>query len=182
MQFYRTYIFSILLITGETVNMSTDILFKTEDYVFSYRVAGILEKDGCVLLQKPSNDPGYALPGGHVSIGETNAETLMREFREEMGARIRVDSLAWVGEIFFPWGNRPCHQICLYYRVSLEDETSIPLTGSFQGFETMEGRSFDLYYHWVPISELSKIELYPTQAKELLQNGTREVVHFVYQE
>ena len=31
-----------------------------------------------------------------------------------------------IGEIYFPWGKRPCHQICLYYNVHLADD-SIPL-------------------------------------------------------
>ena len=55
-----------------------DILFKTEDRVFSYRVAGICVQNGMVLLQKPANDSAYAFPGGHVAFGETNAETLIR--------------------------------------------------------------------------------------------------------
>lgn len=41
----------------------TDILFKTDDYIFSYRVAGICVQNGKVLLQKPTNDDGYAFPG-----------------------------------------------------------------------------------------------------------------------
>lgn len=52
----------------------SDILFKTEGYVFSYRVAGICIKHGRVLLQKPANDDGFAFPGGHVAFGETNEE------------------------------------------------------------------------------------------------------------
>lgn len=94
-----------------------DILFKTDEHVFSYRVAGILIRNGSVLLQKPVHDPGYAFPGGHVGFGETNEETLIREFREELAADITVNGLRWVGEIFFPWGGKPCHQICLYYEV-----------------------------------------------------------------
>jgi len=39
--------------------MINDILFKTEEFVFSYRVAGILIKDKKILLQKPINDDGY---------------------------------------------------------------------------------------------------------------------------
>lgn len=58
-----------------------DILFKTDEYVFSYRVAGICIQNGKVLLQKPSNDTAYAFPGGHVAFGETNAQTLVREFQ-----------------------------------------------------------------------------------------------------
>jgi len=53
-----------------------DILFHTDNYVFSYRVAGILLRDNKILLQKPTNDTGFAIPGGHAEFGETNAETL----------------------------------------------------------------------------------------------------------
>lgn len=55
----------------------SDILFKTENYMFSYRVAGIIIRDGKVLLQKPTNDTGYAFPGGHVELGETTFDYLV---------------------------------------------------------------------------------------------------------
>jgi len=79
-----------------------DILFRTEENIFSYRVAGILIKDEKILLHRPMNDTGYSFPGGHVSFGETNEETLIREFREEIAADIQVGELQWVAEIFFP--------------------------------------------------------------------------------
>ena len=66
----------------------SDIIFKTENYVFSYRVAGILIHNGKVLLQKPTNDTGYAYPGGQVELGETSKDTVIREFKEEFGAAI----------------------------------------------------------------------------------------------
>ena len=65
-----------------------DILFRTEEYVFSYRVAGICIQNKKVLLQKPTNDTAFAFPGGHVTFGETNAQTLIREFQEEIGVDI----------------------------------------------------------------------------------------------
>ena len=40
-----------------------DILFRTDEYVFSYRVAGICIEEGKVLLQKPINDTAFAFPG-----------------------------------------------------------------------------------------------------------------------
>ena len=91
----------------------SDIIFKIENYVFSYRVAGILIHNGKVLLQRPTNDTGYAFPGGHVELGETNEETLIREFKEEIGVDIKVKEIKWVAEIFFPWGNKLCHQRCM---------------------------------------------------------------------
>ena len=70
-----------------------DILFRKDDWIFSYRVAGIAVCDGKVLLQKPTNENSFAFPGGHVSFGETNEETLLREFKEETGAEISVGEL-----------------------------------------------------------------------------------------
>ena len=37
-----------------------DILFKNDDFVFSYRVGGILTHNGKILLQRPKNDD-YAI-------------------------------------------------------------------------------------------------------------------------
>ena len=56
-----------------------DISYNTEDYIFSYRAAGILVHENKVLLQKPNNSDDYAFPGGQVMFGETNAERLFRE-------------------------------------------------------------------------------------------------------
>lgn len=158
-----------------------DILFKTEDFVFSYRVAGICIQNGCVLLQKPADDTGYAFPGGHAAFGETNAETLVREFREEIGAEIAVGELKWVGEVFFPWGDKPCHQICLYYRVDILTP-EIPRAGSFTAREQTEEGSFALEFHWIPLARISEIEVYPENAAGLLRKPDAGVQHFVYRE
>ncbi len=154
----------------------TDILFKTDDVVFSYRVAGICIKNGCILLQKPINDTAYAVPGGHVSLGETNEVTLKREFYEEVGAEISVGALRWVGELFFPWGERRCHQICLYYEVDIPDNNT-PTSGSFWSRESMV---HDIEFHWIPLAKLDQIEVYPPQISELM--GSTDLVHFVYSE
>lgn len=159
-----------------------DILFKTDDYVFSYRVAGILIRDGKVLLQKPTNDTGYAFPGGHVEFGETNEDTLIREFKEEIGADIKVKEIKWVAEIFFPWGDKPCHQICLYYIIELADETQIPLDGKFIAREQIEGRDFDIEFQWIPLIKVKNIDVYPSNASELLEHIDEGVKHFVYRE
>jgi len=160
----------------------SDILFHRDNYVFSYRVAGILLNDNKILLQKPTNDTGYAIPGGHVALGETNAQTLTREFKEEIGADITVGALKWIAEIFFPCGDKPCHQICLYYDVALKDITQIHLDGVFIGDENIEGRDFKIEFYWKPIDILNQLEVYPTNIAELMGRYNEGVQHFVYRE
>ncbi len=46
--------------------MARDSLFRGEDYRCDLRVAGVLLKDGKILLQRDKNGAEYALPGGHV--------------------------------------------------------------------------------------------------------------------
>ena len=50
-----------------------DILFKNDDFVFSYRVGGILIRNRKILLQRPKNDD-YSIIGGHVAAMETSIE------------------------------------------------------------------------------------------------------------
>jgi ADP-ribose pyrophosphatase YjhB (NUDIX family) len=159
-----------------------DILFKTEEFVFSYRLAAILIKNGKVLLQKTLTDPGYAFPGGHATFPETNQETLVREFKEEITADIEVKELKWVGEIFFPWQGKPCQQICLFYSIGLVNETQIPLDGSFLARESFDGKTFDLEFSWIAIDDIDTILLYPPIARQLLHNLEGGVQHFVYRE
>ncbi|MDF2685319.1 MAG: ADP-ribose pyrophosphatase [Clostridia bacterium] len=160
----------------------SDILFKTDEYVFSYRVAGILIREGKLLLQKPTNDDGFAFPGGHVKLGETNEETLIREFKEEISADIKVKELKWVGEIFFPWGDKPCHQICLYYMIELTNDKQIPLNDSFTAKETIEERNFNIEFYWISLTEINNIEIYPVNAKQLIKCIDEGVKHFIYKQ
>ncbi|MHB1152709.1 MAG: NUDIX hydrolase [Eubacteriales bacterium] len=159
----------------------SDILFKTDNYVFSYRVAGICIQNNKVLLQKPTGETGFAFPGGHVEFGETNAETLIREFKEEMNVYINVGELKWVAEIFFPWGDKPCHQICLYYIVDLID-AQIPLDGKFIGSERLEGRDFDIEFHWILLDDVKNNVVYPGNTSDLLNRLDEGTKHFVYKE
>jgi len=161
---------------------SPDLLFKTENFVFSYRLAGILVIDGKVLLQRTLDDAGYAFPGGHAAFSETNAETLVREFKEEISADIVVGNLKWVAEISFSWQDKPCHQICLFYRIDLVKPPQIPLNGSFIAQESFDGKTFDLEFSWISIKEIDTIQLYPPIAKKLLLELDGDVHHFVYKE
>lgn len=52
----------------------------------------------------------------------------------------------------------------------------------FLGTEQMEGRNFQLEFHWVPLEKLGEVELYPTNAAKLLEQPEPGVQHFIYRE
>lgn len=77
--------------------------------------------------------------------------------------------------------NKPCHQICLYYMVEFLSP-EIPREGVFMAAEHIEDRHFELEFHWVPLAEVEKLEVYPTNAPGLLKKLHEGVQHFVYKE
>lgn len=153
--------------------MSRDILFKQEDFIFSYRVAGVLIHDGKILLQRPKGDD-YSYIGGHVAAFETTEETLIREFREETGADVEVERLLAVGEVFFPWGKRPCHQIGLYYRIRLKNPAQIPTEGEFRGSERT-----GIDFCWIELERLADERVYLPELTAHILSGGEGVKHFV---
>ena len=97
--------------------MSKDWLFRDDTSLCNVRVAGVLLRNGKLLLQRDKNGTEYALPGGHVQIGEETQNALKREFREEMGIDIDIDRLLWTEECFWQWGQRQAHTFTFYYLI-----------------------------------------------------------------
>ena len=59
-------------------------------------VGAVIVNDDCVVLVRRAHEPlkgEWSLPGGSVEVGETLAEAVAREAREETGLIVRVGSL-----------------------------------------------------------------------------------------
>lgn len=67
-------------------------------------VGGLIRReDGMVLLCDSHKWPGlYTVPGGHVELGETCEEALMREIEEEVGLDIKVLELVSIQQVIYP--------------------------------------------------------------------------------
>ena len=95
--------------------MNKDWLFSTDEYICDLRTVAVLVRNNKILVQKDKNGNEYALPGGHIKIGETLEDGLIRETKEEMGVQINCKRLLWSEECFFMWNGRQTHNIAFYY-------------------------------------------------------------------
>lgn len=58
--------------------------------------AAVIDKDGRILLMRRSDDHKWAMPGGQMEVGETPAEAVVRETREETGVHCTAKALVGV--------------------------------------------------------------------------------------
>lgn len=155
--------------------MDKDWLFKSEEYICDLRSVGVLLRDGKILVQRERDGNEYALPGGHVKIGETTADGLVREYREETGAGIRVGRLLWTEECFWEWNGRQAHNIAFYYLVELCEGSDIPDTGGFLPHRDNE----NVVFGWLPVEELANVTVYPSFIREAIYDRDAPLRHFV---
>jgi len=139
----------------------------------------VLIHNGKILLQHEVDGTIYALPGGHVAFGETSAEALVREYKEETGADIQPGRLIWVDESFWKWGEKDAHHICFYHLLSVRNANGMPLDGNFMSLKSNDST---LCLEWVPLAEIKKLTLLPSFIKDKAANIADGIEHFVYRE
>lgn len=157
--------------------MSRDWLFKSDDYICGVRTAGVLLRGDKILVQRDIGGEVYALPGGHIKIGETTEDALVREFREEMNVSIVCRRLLWTEEVYWQWNGRRAHNISFYYLTQLCDADALPDNGQF----TPDADNGAVEFGWIPLDMLAQIEIYPafiSQEITSLEDCPRHFVSF----
>ena len=142
-----------------------DVKFKEKEYSFHYRVVGVIVKDDKYLVQNIDGKDYYVLPGGHVRIGESSDDALIREVREELEIDILKNEfrLFCYHENIYEKDNRIEHWIEQYYIVNakLEKDSWSFVENDIDGVKTLN-------YSFVSKEELNKIDLKPLSVKELI--------------
>ena len=77
-----------------------DVKFKEKEYSFHYRVVGVIVRDNKYLIQNIGGKDYYVLPGGHVRIGESSEDTLIREVKEETNLDVSEENLELIAIVF----------------------------------------------------------------------------------
>jgi 8-oxo-dGTP pyrophosphatase MutT (NUDIX family) len=111
--------------------------------LLNFAAACVCDDDGRVLLQRRGDGTGWGFPGGAMELGESAAETAVREVLEETGLHVRVTDLLGAYTRYrqtYPSGD-VAQPITLFFRCA-------PAGGRLRadGQETAELR-------WVPLGQ-----------------------------
>ena len=152
-----------------------DWIFTVENSVCDLRTVGVLIRDGKILVQRDRGGNEYALPGGHVKVGETLEDGLIREFKEETDADIKCIRMLWSEECFWEWKGKEAHNISFYYLIEVCDGFEIPDNGEF----VSQKDNCNVVIGWMPLEQLPNVIIYPEFIKEEIYHLDGPMKHFV---
>lgn len=125
-------------------------------------VRAIIIKDRMLLVLKKT-DGSYTLPGGAHDPDESLEQGLQRECLEEIGTRVQINRLAYVGDYFKARKSDPPnirHQVEFLFDCSVSDNYT-PQSGSHP-----DKRQVDVL--WLNLDDLADQPLYPVSLKECI--------------
>jgi 8-oxo-dGTP pyrophosphatase MutT (NUDIX family) len=145
---------------------------------FNYRVAGIALSGRRLLLHTSDRDDFWSLPGGRCEFGETSAEALVREMREELGEKIIIRHLRWTVENFYDYNERSCHELAFYYSFDIAEQWPLLRKKSWKGRDG----ELELSFRWFSRGELKELTVYPSFIPEYAFEETEDMRHIVWRE
>ena len=156
--------------------MREHIDIKNEHYTFKFRVSGVIIRDNKILLVEMDKAGFFCLPGGHVELGETTEEAMIREMKEETTKDTYIKKyLGNIENFFINKHNKRIHEIAYYYLMDFKDKEINDLSH----IENDEGTLVDLNFKWFGLNELNNVNLKPAYLKDLLLKEDLTFNHYI---
>jgi ADP-ribose pyrophosphatase YjhB (NUDIX family) len=138
-------------------------------------VRAVITSNGSVLLQRKVDDDGterYSLPGGAQEQGERLADALQRECEEEIGTRVKIIDLMFVGDYFKVKTTDPptTRHLLEFLFACTVDSDYLPGNGPHP-----DKHQVDVL--WMPIEKLIDINLVPADYVDLLQGNVQSRIY-----
>ena len=124
-------------------------------------------------FDKIEQDYYYRPLGGEIEYGETSAEALVREIREELGAEIENVRLLGVLENIFVYDGEQGHEIVFVFDAEFKDKSLYKLD-EIDGYEQEAGVKFKT--KWFSLNKIEQTggRLVPEKLAELLNSSAPE--------
>ena len=129
----------------------------------------IVRRDDRVLVfavpDRVKNLTGYRPPGGTIEFGETGAQTVVREIKEELGVDVVDPRYLGTLENIFSYLGKPGHELVRVYETRFAD----PSLYERDQFACVEANGVAFTCEWKPVAAFRPEELYPTGLLELIR-------------
>lgn len=135
------------------------IRIKLAKRLFNMRIAGLAFREGHVLIHRATREKFWTFPGGTAEVGESSAETLVREMKEETDCDVTLLRHLWTVENFFAFEGRTWHEIGIYYLMQMPDH--FPFQPEEIVHRVRDAKN-DLEFKWVP-ADKARLEALPLQ-------------------
>lgn len=101
--------------------MVSDLKMDIDGIRLNVRVGAILRHGNKVVIEISKLGKNSVIPGGRIKIGEKSSLALIREIEEEMGFKLKEESLTLIKtlENFFNFEGQNVHEIYFLYEYSL---------------------------------------------------------------
>lgn len=145
-----------------------DIKVKDENGKFRLRVSGMLIKNNKLLVHETQKFKGYCLPGGHVEVGESTKQAMLREMKEELNIDVEIIDLFCINENIYNVDEATSQEINYYYKL----KSLTPLSDApFSVKEIDKGIEKEHKFDWIDINELCNKNFKPNHmAKIIMEN------------
>ena len=119
------------------------------------------------MAHKNINSDHYALIGGRVEIGESSANTIKREIKEELGKDVEIIGYISTIENFFEMKGSKYHEIMFVHKIEFanEEDKKIEYT-----MKNIEGEDY-LQYEWLEMNKIDEYPLLPRAVKDILKEN-----------
>ncbi|UEJ81749.1 NUDIX domain-containing protein [Brachybacterium halotolerans subsp. kimchii] len=134
-------------------------------------VKALILRDGAILMNRSDVDGHevFDLPGGGQEYGETQAEALVRECAEEIGARVRVHGVACVWEFLTEIGGFRREQIPLSHQLNVGFWCGLEPGEEPRAEATTEMDAWQVGTSWLPVDQLDRFDVRPRAIADWLQ-------------
>ena len=165
-----------------TETTHTDIKLKTNNHQFYCSARAIIKQNDQYLVMMVTKQDGsttsFHYPGGHVEIGETTKQAVIREIREEIGCELKDVKLLALVENFWEHQGTLGHGLELFYLAT-------PLTPlnpkDYTTIENDKGGEKQLAFKWLTAEELKNFDVRPAIIKDIIVAGDTDKIHHLVQ-